>query len=283
MPRELTPGAVVYKLTGSGNDFVFADGRNNPAESWPAEQIRQLCDRRTGLGADGFAVVAPGSAPGKVRFTFFNCDGSQAPMCGNGALCATRIARWLEIVNTDDMILETGAGDVPTSVVAHQEWRSLLQMDIDPQLVQPDIPLANDESSIYFTTIGVPHAVILVGDLDSAPVFERGREIRNHPEIGPLGANVNFVARTSDSWAMRTYERGVEAETLACGTGAVACAAVLLRLGEIALPWNVFTRSGRTLTISGTQTKTGSLRHPSIQGEARIVFRAVLLGRSGPT
>ena len=269
---------VVYKLTGSGNDFVVADGRHNPAESWHAAQIREICDRRVGLGADGFVVLAPGTAPSKVRFNFFNSDGKEAPMCGNGALCATRLARWLELVQSDEMVLETAAGDVQTRVIPGRPWRSELRMNLTPELSIPAIRLATGETSIHFTAIGVPHLVVLVSNVESAPVDERGSELRRHSDVEPLGANVNFVSRAGDSWSMRTYERGVEAETMACGTGAVACATTLLKLGEITLPWSVKTRSGNTLTVSGSVDSAGGLSDPSIEGEGRIVFRAVVFG-----
>jgi diaminopimelate epimerase len=267
----------VYKMTGSGNDFLFVDGRVNPVAEWTADLIDELCDRRTGLGADGFAVVEPGSGAGRVRFHFFNRDGSPAPMCGNGALCATRIARWLELVQSDQMVLETGAGEVHTRALDGEAQQSELTMNVIPEVTQLEIDFLAGERSISFTTVGVPHVVVLVDDLASVPLMNRGRELRSHPAVGPAGSNVNFVARSPDaSWAMRTYERGVEAETLACGTGAAACATVLAGAQEISLPWNVSTASGCVLTIKAQLSEQGQLRNPSVTGEGRLVYRAVV-------
>lgn len=281
---QQTTGVVAYKMTGSGNDFVFVDGRVNGLEEWDASSISAMCDRRNGLGADGFAVLEPGTATGRVRFHFFNSDGSSAPMCGNGALCATRLARWLELVEADEMVLETGAGDVRTRVLGGPQPRAELSMELTPSLSQPAIELGPGERSIAFTEVGVPHVVVVVDEVATVPVAERGREIRGHPSVGPAGSNVNFVSLGADgAWQMRTYERGVEAETLACGTGAAACAAVLVREGRATLPWEVLTRSCRTLAISGELNEDGTLVNPRVAGEARLVYRAVVVAASANT
>ena len=271
-------GEIVFKMSGSGNDFVFVDGRSSPPETWDAARIREMCDRRNGLGADGFAILEPGEASGHIRFHFFNSDGRRAPMCGNGTLCATRMARWLELVAADDMVLETDAGEMFTRVLPGPEQRSELKLGITPELSRPDgIELREGEHSIHFTTVGVPHLVLVVADVAAVAVEQRGRELRHHDAMVPLGANVNFVSRAGSDWAMRTYERGVEAETLACGTGAVACAAVLLASGQAELPWNVRTTSGRVLTVTGTVTAAGVIQQPCLIGEGRLVLRAVVL------
>lgn len=275
---KCSSGIIVYKMTGSGNDFVFADGRTNPVGEWDARLIRQLCDRRHGIGADGFAVVEPGSAPGRIRFHFFNSDGSPAPMCGNGALCATRVAWWLELSDSREMVLETGAGDMRTRVIDGDEQRAELQMKATIEVEEPDVDLRPGETSVHFLTVGVPHVVVVTEDVQAVQVADRGRELRRHEAFAPGGTNVNFVSRRPDgSWRMRTYERGVEAETLACGTGATACAGVLLKLGEISLPWVVHTASNRVLAISGTVSRSRVLSDPRIEGEARIVFRALVV------
>ena len=271
-------GVVVYKMTGSGNDFVFVDGRWTPPETWDSARIRQVCDRRNGLGADGFAILEPGAVSGHIRFHFFNSDGRRAPMCGNGTLCATRMARWLELAPTDDMVLETDAGEMLTRVLPGPEQRSELRLGITPELSCPEgIELRDGEHSIHFTSVGVPHLVLVVTDVGAVPVEQRGRELRHHDAMRPLGANVNFVSRAGSDWAMRTYERGVEAETLACGTGAVACAAVLVASGQATLPWNVRTTSGRVVTVAGTVTAAGVIQQPCLIGEGRLVLRAVIL------
>jgi diaminopimelate epimerase len=269
-------GLVVYKLSGSGNDFVFADGRLAPVESWDAETIRQLCDRRSGVGADGFAVLEPGSAPDHIRFHFFNNDGHRAPMCGNGSLCATRMACWLELVPGSEMVLETDAGEVRTRFLGGPEQRSEFKLAAISQPQQPEIETVPGEHSVHFATVAVPHLVVVVDDVEQVSLMERGRELRLHPAMQPDGTNVNFVSGGPAAWAMRTYERGVEAETLACGTGAVACAATLCHLGLVdTLPWEVGTASGMTLAVNG-RIEGRELHDPSLIGESRLVFRALL-------
>jgi len=269
-------GLLVYKLSGSGNDFVFVDGRLTPASGWKPEAIRQICDRRAGVGADGFGVLEPGSGRGRVRFHFFNNDGNRAPMCGNGSLCATRMARWLEMVPNNEMVLETDAGEVRTRFLEGPEERSEFKLAAISELSELQIEPAAGEDSFHFLTVAVPHLVVLVDDVTAVPLPERGRELRFHASLAPDGANVNFVSRGPAGWAMRTYERGVEAETFACATGAVSCAAVLCGLGKIdTLPWQVRSASGLTLTVNGLLSN-GKLEEPSLIGESRLVFRAHL-------
>jgi diaminopimelate epimerase len=273
-------GAVVYKMSGSGNDFVFVDGRMSPLHDWGSDAIRRVCDRRSGVGADGFAVLEPGSSAGRVRFHFFNRDGTRAPMCGNGALCATQLACLLELVPGPQMVLETDAGGVSATVVTGDNPRAQFSTAglADPTV--PDIPLQNGERSIHLVNVGgLPHLVILVDEVSSVQLPGRGRELRHDSAVAPAGANVNFVGTDHDSaqWRMRTYERGVEAETLACGTGAVACAGALIWVQAITeLPWDVRTSSGQLLTIGGTIQDSARLVSPTLTGEARLVFKAVL-------
>jgi len=269
-------GIVAFKMTGSGNDFVFVDGRVYSVDSWSAEQIRAACDRRDGIGADGFAVLEPGSAPDRVRFHFFNADGGRAPMCGNGALCATRMARWLELAKHDEMTLETDAGPVSTSVLPGNEELAEFELEEIGEMSDPEIELHPGELSIVFTTVAVPHLVVVIDDAEKVPVKTRGRELRFHPSLGPLGANVNFVSPLGDALRVRTYERGVEGETLACATGSVACAAVLAKQQKVSIPRDVITSSGRTLRVSGTLNSDFHLQSPRLRGEARRVFRAIL-------
>jgi diaminopimelate epimerase len=267
-------GIVIYKMSGSGNDFVMADGRTQPAERWTPELIREVCERGTGVGADGLVVLEPGSRPGAVRFHFFNSDGSRAPMCGNGALCATRLAAWLELAPSAGLILETDAGDVEGRCLPGEEAAEILTPPVG-ELTEPAIELAPGEDSIHFTTVGVPHLIVRVDDLAAVPLLQRGRVLRAHPAV-PGGANVNFLANGDGGWAMRTYERGVEAETLACGTGAVAATAVLALAGQAEPPLQIGTASGTLLTISADLAADRSLERPRLAGPARLVFRAVL-------
>ncbi|MEE8193701.1 MAG: diaminopimelate epimerase [Gemmatimonadales bacterium] len=269
-------GTVIYKVTGSGNDFVMLDGRTEPLERWTPELIREICARGTGVGADGFAVLQPGSRPGAVRFHFFNADGGRSAMCGNAALCATRLSAWLELGPAEGLVLETDSGDVPARCLPGPGQRAEIQLPPVADLTTPDIAAVSGERSIHFTAVGVPHLVVLVEDIGAVPLIERGRELRSHPAVGPDGANVTFVGNGSGGWAMRTFERGVEAETLACGTGAAASAAVLAQAEGVALPIDIRTSSGALLTVSTDAAAGGEFGRPRLAGEGRIVFRAIL-------
>jgi len=271
-------GAVVYKMTGSGNDFVFVDGRFNPPEEWTPERIRTLCERRSGLGADGLVILVPvpGHEPAHVRFHFFNSDGSRAPMCGNGALCATRLACWLGLSPTNEVVLETDAGLVRGRCVPDNDARSEIAVPEPGPIVAPEIGLMEGETAIRVTQVGVPHVVVLVDDVQAVALISRGRELRYHQGVGDSGANVNFVARQGQRWSMRTYERGVEGETMACATGAVAAAAVLVGAGKASLPLDMQTASGKTITVSAKTARNNTLRATTIAGEGRLVYRAIL-------
>ncbi len=272
-------GTVFYKMSGSGNDFVMVDGRTSPVSEWTPERIRQVCARRTGVGADGVAILEPGS-PDRVRFHYFNADGNRTDMCGNASLCAARLAQRLELA-PDDMILETDMGPISARILPGPGERAEIAFPSISGLRVPEIDPGPGERSIHFVTVGVPHLVIVVDEVDgpSTEPEKRGRALRSHPALGEAGANVNFLGCQDGQWRMRTYERGVEAETLSCGTGAVAAATTLANAGLVDLPWEVTTTAGSVLQISGEATQNGglSLENPRLAGEGRLVFRAVLL------
>lgn len=270
-------GVEVFKMTGSGNDFVFVDGRASHLDFWTPPRIRAVCSRRNGIGADGLVILEPGSSAGKVRFHFFNNDGGRAPMCGNAALCATRLATRLELVPGDDMELETDAGTFRTRCLGGPGQRAEIELDDVDDVRTPKIGLVGGETSVYLATVGVPHLVVLVREGESIDLDRRGRELRFHPAIAPDGANVSFVSRNGNDWFMRTYERGVEGETLACGTGAIAAAAALAGEGHVNLPWKVKTASDEVLEIYGEPQAGSRLLSPRLRAEARLVFRSVLL------
>ena len=268
-------GTIFYKMSGSGNDFIFLDGRASRLEIWPAARIRDLCRRGVGVGADGFVILEPGSGRDRVRFNFFNSDGHRADMCGNGALCAARLSSWLELASSQGMILETDAGPVKARCVDGPGELAEIVVPTPSKPLRVDVPLESGEQEIHLLTVGVPHVVVIVEDLGAPELMERGRILRGHPAVGEGGANVNFAASVGGRWAMRTYERGVEAETLACGTGAAALATVLrdvhgdLEGGE--LP--VRTATGLEVTITGMDVRT---EPPRLRGQGRMVFRGVL-------
>ena len=264
-----------FKLTGSGNDFVFVDARVEPAGRLEdPEIVGALCARGTGVGADGIVFVEPPqTSTERFSIRYLNRDGSLALLCGNASLCSVRLAAELGIVEEgEDFAFGTGAG-----LVHGRLTRRGPEIDIQPaEDVLPDLRLGLQagERRMGFAIVGVPHVVILCDDLEAIDVEARGRPIRYDPSL-VAGANVNFVAKDADGWAMRTYERGVEAETLACGTGSVATAALLAQWKEAGDSAELRTRSGLPLRVAFRESVDG-VRTPSLAGEGRIVFRGEL-------
>jgi diaminopimelate epimerase len=269
-------GSVVYKMTGSGNDFVFVDGRTSPPGFWTSERIQEVCSRHRGVGADGFVILDVGTGPGAVRLQYFNQDGARAALCGNASLCAVRLARWIELGSVDELVLETDAGPVRSRCLPGPGERAEIVLGPLAGVSTPPIPLESGEQWMRFVQVGVPHLVVMVDSLSAVPVLARGRGLRHHAALGDAGANVNFVSSSEGHWAVRTYERGVEAETLACGTGAVAVAAVLAATDLVELPVDLRTASGCTLTVGGSKAGRGSFADMRLVGQGRLVFRAVL-------
>jgi diaminopimelate epimerase len=277
---------IFHKMTGSGNDFVMVDGRTSNPTDWSRDAIEQICDRRDGVGADGLVFIAP-VGEDAVRMTYFNSDGSPAPMCGNAALCSTRLACRLEMADPAGMTLVTDAATFSTRCVGPGDMAELHLPDATVPAVI-DVDLEPGEQWVRLGTVGVPHVIALVDDVASVEVDRRGRVLRFHPACGPGGANVNFLSRISSStgtstdpstpaWAIRTYERGIEAETLACGTGTVAGALALGSLGLAELPVPVLSASGKVLSVSARlDGKTG--RDVWLCGEGRLVARGIWLG-----
>ena len=269
-------GRRFYKLTGSGNDFVFVDARTEPAGRLEDPTVLgALCARGTGIGADGIVFIEP-PASDRERFSirYLNRDGSLALLCGNASLCSVRLAAELGIVGQgENFAFGTGAGLVRGRLTAAGP-----EIDIQPvEDLEPEVSLRREAGDRHmgFAMVGVPHVVVLCGgDVESVDVEGRGRPIRYDPALA-AGANVNFVARDGDGWAIRTYERGVEAETLACGTGSVATAALLAAWGESGASTSLRTRAGLTLTVRFRENEHGVMT-PSLAGEGRIVFRGEL-------
>lgn len=272
-------GQVFYKMTGSGNDFVMLDGRLTGVEEWPAERIAAACDRRLGIGADGIVILTPEpEGENRVRMEYFNSDGSYAAMCGNAALCSTRLAAFLEMAPPEGMTLVTGAGLVRTRC-AGGEHLAELQLPPFPVPVPIAIECRVGESAFWHGTVGVPHLIVLTDDANAVDVEQRGRQLRFHPALAPEGANINFVSgsRVGDGapWVIRTYERGVEAETLACGTGTLAAAFALHQAGIRSLPGEWETCRGIRLAVAGSIDGDQAAEN-WLCGEGRLVFTGIL-------
>jgi len=266
-------GRRFYKMSGSGNDFVFfdeADGAPDALRNPSA--IEALCARGTGVGADG-VVFFDRSDPAGIAIRYYNSDGSLGELCGNATLCTVRLAELLGTPVDGDLRIKTDSGDVTGRLID-----GVPEIDLEPvKDVSPDwsaIPPVAPERRLGFALVGVPHVAIEIPDIETADVIRRGSQVRRHKSL-THGANVNFLASAPDGrWAIRTYERGVEGETLACGTGAVAAAILLVSWKKADGPVRLVTKSGRELTV--TLRRDGELWHPSLRGSAELVFTGEL-------
>jgi diaminopimelate epimerase len=261
-------GRKFWKMSGSGNDFVFFDARTDaPGAFATAAVIDQLCARATGIGADGVVFIQD-DATEAFRIRYFNRDGSLAELCGNASLCSARLATELGVADRAGFRFATDAGVISARFMADEP-----EIDLQPvRGLRPDAALAlrAGEHRIGFADTGVPHLVVLVDDAERVDVAVRGRELRFDPSLAD-GANVNFVSKLDGGgWRMRTYERGVEAETLACGTGTAAAGVLLECWGLNGPESKVRSSSGRILTA--TVRHSGAELRPSLRGEARVVF-----------
>jgi diaminopimelate epimerase len=266
-------GRAFYKMSGSGNDFVFFDLADGPAgELATAAGIQELCARGTGVGADGVVFFDRSNARAPA-ITYYNSDGSGGELCGNATLCTVRLAELLGTRCDDGVTIRTDAGDVAARLV-----EGLPEIDLEAVGgVQPEFPAirpTGSEKRLGYAQVGVPHIVVEVADVATVDVMGRGSRIRRDRSLA-TGANVNFLAPASDgSWMIRTYERGVEGETLACGTGAVASAILLEAWGRASSPVRLVTRSGRTLAVR--LRREGDVWYPSLRGSAELVFTGQL-------
>ncbi|MFN2603205.1 MAG: diaminopimelate epimerase [Gemmatimonadaceae bacterium] len=270
-------GRRFYKMSGSGNDFIFFDEDDGPIDVYrSAIAIESLCAHGTGVGADG-VVFFDRPDNGQLTIAYYNSDGSLGELCGNATLCAVRLAELLGTTAVGDLRIRTDSGEVAGRLID-----GVPEIDLKPVTeVAPDwseIPTEGSESRLGFALVGVPHVTIEVPDISTADVIVRGSEVRRHRSLAH-GANVNFVARGPDGrWRIRTYERGVEGETLACGTGAVASAVLLASWGRADSPVRLVTKSSRELTV--TLRRDGEAWYPSLRGNAELVFTGEL--PSGP-
>ena len=280
-----------WKFTGAGNDFVALDNRDGSIEPDPqarAALIRSLCARGVGVGADGALILEP-SQKADFRMRYYNSDGGEAETCGNGARCIARFANMLGAAGPACRF-ETQAGIYEAAVKPDAVCVSMsdafgLELDVQlgratlPADLLSGIPSLRGAGTVDFINTGVPHAVIRVentDDLQNVPVVELGRAIRYHARFAPAGTNVNFIAPIASShFAIRTYERGVEDETLACGTGSIASAIVACRRALAAPPVRLTTRSGVDLLVHLEPTERGATR-VRLEGEARLVFKGEL-------
>jgi diaminopimelate epimerase len=257
------------KMNGAGNDFVLFDNRDGRVELTPA-LVERLCDRHAGVGADGvIGLVACTSGKADWAWQFFNSDGSAAEMCGNGARCFARFVQRLTGVS-EGFTFETAAG-----IIGARLEGELVTVDLTPPLdlrLNEDLPLSSGPVQVHYLNTGVPHAVVFVADADQAMVSQWGREIRRHERFAPRGTNVNFVeVLARGSIRVRTYERGVEGETLACGTGVAASAMISAQLHGFESPVRVRVQGGGQLEVS-FRADGGEFTQVRLKGPADFAF-----------
>ncbi len=257
------------KMNGAGNDFVLVDNRAGKVRL-SREQIVRLCDRHRGVGADGLIMLVP-SAAGKADWAweFYNRDGSPGDMCGNGARCFSRFVQKQTSMRRG-LTFETGAGVITASFQDEQVTVSLTQPH-DLGLNQ-QVPLSAGMETIHSINTGVPHAVVFVPDIERVMMQQLGPEIRQHPYFGPKGTNVNFAQRLGPNQVrVRTFERGVEGETLACGTGVTATALISAQLYGFTSPVKVQVQGGEQLEVS-FKCEGGEFSDVRLTGPAEFVF-----------
>jgi diaminopimelate epimerase len=264
------------KMSGTGNDFVMIDNRGGPiAEGRKAAAARHLCDRRRSVGGDGLVLLerADGPAAADVRMRIFNADGSEAEMCGNGSRCLAMFARERGAAG-ERMSIQTMAGVISAAVDGASVRVELTRPA--PIADRGALEFAGQTRRVWFTNTGVPHAVVFVEDLEIVDVRAWGSALRFHAAFGQAGTNANFVRVTGRGRiAVRTYERGVEDETLACGTGSTASALVAASLEGWASPVSVAVQSGEELTIH-FRGRAPQYDGASLEGTVSVSFRGVV-------
>lgn len=258
------------KMNGAGNDFVVI---NNLDLSWSLskEQIERLCDRHRGVGADGLLAVEPAEQGADVKFRYYNADGGEAEMCGNGARCFGRYVSRLLGGDRTELTFETIAGTLRAEIVGDEVCIEMSK----PFGLELNSPVEIDSlgAPVHNLNTGVPHAVSFVDDVESTDIIKNGSAIRYHEHFQPNGTNANFAqVMTPDHLVVRTYERGVEGETLACGTGITACALIHNLLTGAPSPVKITVRGGDDLIIGFEPLEDQGFANVTMTGPADFVF-----------
>ena len=258
------------KMTGAGNDFILADNRAGNF-SPTREQVARLCHRQFGIGADGLMLLVPASnGSADWAWQFWNSDGSDAEMCGNGARCFARYVQRLTRSTRPTVSFETVAGVIQAKLEGE---RVTVNLTAPHSLrLREQVQTGRDSLEVSSLNTGVPHAVVFVPDADQAMVRELGAELRRHEHFQPRGTNVNFVqVKGSNFIRVRTYERGVEGETLACGTGVCASAMIASAVHGFTSPVRVQVQGGDELEVSFAR-ENGQFSDVHLTGPATFVF-----------
>ncbi|MDQ3415497.1 MAG: diaminopimelate epimerase [Verrucomicrobiota bacterium] len=256
------------KMNGAGNDFVLLDNRMGDLEL-TREQIARVCDRHRGVGADGVLVLERPANSADFRMRYYNADGGEAEMCGNGARCFARYAD-RTVGPLQQLTFETPAGVIGAQLVG--ELVTLQMSEPNDLRLGLEIGIAGEKIHGGYVDSGVPHVVVPVAKIDDVDVRSLGSALRRHPDFAPRGVNANFSERRGPHHiAIRTYERGVEDETLACGTGVVASAILFAANENVSGPIDVLVRGGDTLSVDFTR-QGDRFTKVTLTGPADFVF-----------
>ena len=270
-------------MNGAGNDFIIFDNRAGEYDFLNNAQIAELCDRHRGVGADGILFVEKPSGSGAdFKMRYHNADGAEAEMCGNGLRCFVRFVTHLSTTSKLDpgksLAFETQAGTIAAQIEGTEP--KLRMTDPKGGKDVGEVQLNDQKLHLYFINTGVPHVVVPVHDLENVDVQKLGSEIRHHDKFAPSGANVNFIkALAPNKIAIRTYERGVEGETLACGTGTVASALIYAHATKAPSPITVQVRGGDDLIIgfNPIDLESFAFREVTLKGPAEFVFSGEII------
>jgi diaminopimelate epimerase len=271
------PPLNFVKVEGAGNDFILVDGRAGPA-GWNAARIQALCDRRRGIGADGLLYLEPAGA-GLPQVRFWNRDGRQAAFCGNGARAVA--AYLLAQDGSAKPAFRLGGFDVEAASTGAGRFRTTMPHPSGEEVETPSLSAAlaaggDQRAAIHRAarvTVGVPHLVLWVcAELFRRPAADWGPRLSRHPAAGPERANINLIRTGKGAWRLRTFERGVEEETLACGSGITAAAWALIAWGQASAPVVIRPTGNDSLTVD----RDAGGAHWSLEGPARIVYRGVV-------
>ena len=259
------------KMNGAGNDFILFDNRSG-AIDLNRNQIAQLCNRHRGIGADGILLLEKPTNRADFRMRYFNADGGEAEMCGNGARCFARFAN--KVGGQAKISFETLAGVISAELKGDSV--TLRMTEPTDLRFNVELPMAAGNKTVHFINSGVPHVVIPVSKIDGADVRRDGAAIRHHKMFSPNGTNVNFIEkRGPNKIAIRTYERGVDDETLACGTGIVASALIFAASEKSSSPITVLARGGDELQVGFEKVEEG-FRNVTLTGPAEFVFEGTI-------
>ncbi|NJB66731.1 diaminopimelate epimerase [Desulfobaculum xiamenense] len=277
MTTPRSAGVPFFKMHGSGNDFVLIDNRELCLpQSEMSEWASRVCPRGFGVGADGLIFLQDTPERPDVDYVwhFYNADGSRAEMCGNGSRCAASLAHRIGLAGATH-VFGTDAGPIHAHVL---EGTDLVKVELTPPTglaLGAKLNVAGHETTVHFVNTGVPHAVVVCEDVKAVDIMTVGRAIRMHEHFAPAGTNANFIqVRDDKRLFLRTYERGVEGETFACGTGAAASALIAHTLGLVGPEVELTTSGGEVLQIS---IENGTV---FLQGKALMTYHGEMYPES---